>query len=194
MMSAVTFVVDGVSPCRHEDEVLRARNTLSARTGMRVELVVTGRVPAYQDPALACNDLMGAIEIKGADCGASDCGQADYEQPIVAPAKMIGPTLGAGMIQINDLATFRIRSQNLGALPFIALTARAPKVHTFSRPTSCHGQDVLDAQQAAREALVGATVTTAMTGVGKNLRGKLNRNVRTPHVAGTGSLVIGGGV
>jgi hypothetical protein len=111
-------------------------------------------MPAYQYPALACDDLMRPIEIQRSHGGASNSSQADHQQPIFAPAKMIVPVLGTRMIEIDNLAALGVSSLNLGALPLITLTARAPQIRALSWPTGCNRQDVLDAQRAVSRSSV----------------------------------------
>lgn len=157
-------------------------------------LLVIRRVPSYQNPALACDDLMGTIEVKRGDGGTSDCGYTDDQETIVTPAEMFRPALRAGIIKVDDLAALRIRDLKLCALPLIALATRAPKISSFGQTAGCNRQNVLNAQWAAGNSFVTAAVATAMTGVGKNLCRELNRNIRTAHVVGTGSCSINGGV
>jgi hypothetical protein len=134
-------------------------------------------MPAHHYPTLACDDLMRAIEVNRSDRGASDCRQTDNQQSICTPAEMIGPAMGTRIIQSDDLAALRVSRLHLRTLPLIALAARASQILGFAGSTSSDGHDVLDAQRAAREALIGTTIPTAMARIGKDLRGELNRIV-----------------
>ena len=156
-------------------------------------LRLIGRVPSYQNPALACDDLVWPIEVQRLDGRPSDRSYADNEQPVSAPAEMVAPALRARMIQAHRFASLQITGLGSDALALITLSARTPEILALSLPANGHRKQMLDAQRAPSQTLVGTTIATAMARIGKHLGHKLHRDIGTAHARGTGNSLSGGG-
>ena len=83
-------------------------------------------MPTYQNLALACNDLVGPVEIQRLNRCPPTGAYSDNQQAIIALSEVVAPTFGTGIVETDDCAIFRITRLGLRTLSLVTIATGAP--------------------------------------------------------------------
>jgi hypothetical protein len=114
----------------------------------------------------ACWQDKFVVQLQSQHCRTSYWCQPDDFNTIVAPAKVIGPTLGSRVEQGHLFSCLWINGVRLGSFVTVAPSAGQPQVGLVGSAPTREGYNVLDVHLSATNFLRCQAITTAMLGLG----------------------------
>lgn len=123
-------------------------------------------------PCFACDKQAGAVQFEGFNSSASDGRFADDIESIIAPSKMSAPTPLTWVEERNNFARLRVRGFRAISFDGVADVTTKRKVGVDSSAAFGAGEDVVNGELFARDALLRLAVFTAATRAAANALGE----------------------